>query len=105
MNKDFNPLVSICIPIFNGGSFVSRALESSINQTYKNIEIIVVDNASTDNTRKIIDSYIAKDKRIKYFRNDFNIGAIKNFLKSFQFASGEYVQLLCHDDWLSKNYI
>lgn len=100
-----NPLVSICIPVYNGEKMIHRALEGCLNQTYRNLEIIVVDNASTDNTKEIVSRYLPRDKRIKYFRNDTNIGLIKNYLRSFELAQGEFFQLLPCDDWLSKNYI
>lgn len=103
--KISNPLVSICIPVFNGASLIFRALESCINQTYKNIEVIVVDNASSDRTKEIVLKYAQKDPRIKYFRNETNIGPVLNLHKSFQLASGDFIQFLCHDDWLSRNYI
>lgn len=102
---DNNPLISICIPVYNGEKDLFRAIESCINQTYKNIEIIISDDDSKDKTEKIALDYAAKDKRIKYFKNENNFGVVKNFLNAFKLASGEFVQLLNHDDWLSKNYI
>lgn len=99
------PLVSICIPAYNAEKELWRALESCINQTYQNIEIIICDDASKDKTEEIALNYIIKDKRIKYFKNENNLGPVKNFSKSFNLASGEFIQLLNHDDWLSKNYI
>ena len=102
---DNNPLVSICIPVYNGEKELFRAIESCINQTYKNIEIVISDDASKDKTEKIALDYAAKDKRIKYFKNETNWGAVKNFLNAFELASGEFIQLLNHDDWLSKNYV
>lgn len=100
-----NPLISICIPIFNGAPLMHKAIESSINQTYENIEIIIADDASTDNTKEMALNYAAKDNRIKYFRNATNLGPIKNFFNAFKMASGKFIQLLNHDDWLSKNYV
>ncbi|GEM_PF-6863499 len=82
-----------------------RALESSINQTYQNIEIIVGDNASTDNTREVVMKYVSKDPRIKYFRNEKNVGSGNNFLKCFENSSGHFLQALGSDDWLSRNYV
>lgn len=99
------PLVSIFIPAFNSGELIHRALESIIRQTYKNIEIIVVDDASTDNTQKVVLHYGAQDGRIKYFRNHSNLGGLKTNLKAMQLAAGEYIQCVCHDDWISKNYV
>lgn len=99
------PLISICIPVFNGGDLIYRALESCIHQTYENIEIIVSDNGSTDTTKEVVARYMAQDNRIKYYRFKTNVGPTKNFLNAFEHASGYYTQLLAHDDWLSKNYI
>jgi len=102
---DKNPLVSICIPVFNRADLMWRTIESCIHQTYRNIEIVVVDNASTDNTREVVLEYARKDPRVKYFRNDTNIGGGRNFLKCVEHASGEFAQPLGSDDWLSRNYI
>ncbi len=99
------PLVSICIPTFNRENFIWRAIESAIHQTYKNIEIVVVDNASTDNTREVVLKYAARDKRIKFFENATNIGSGNNYLKCAEYATGEYTQALGSDDWLSRNYV
>lgn len=102
MNK---PLVSVCIPAFNRGIDIWRALESCIRQTYQNIEIVVGDNASTDNTKEIVLNYASRDKRIRYFRNEVNIGSGRNFLECAKRASGFFIQVLGDDDWLSENYI
>ncbi len=76
-----------------------------MHQTYKNIEIVVVDNASTDNTREIVLKYVARDKRIKFFENATNVGSGNNYLKCAEYATGEFMQALGSDDWLSRNYI
>ncbi len=99
------PLVSIAIPAYNSGLYISRALQSCIQQTYKNIEIVVSDNASTDNTKEIVLDFARKDKRVKYFRNETNIGSGFNFLKANEHATGFYSQALGSDDWLSSDYI
>lgn len=98
-------LVSICIPVYNGERFIERALESCIGQTYRNLEIVVSDNASTDNTRPIVERFISRDSRVKYFRNETNLGLARNILKSYEHASGLFVQHLSHDDWLDKNFV
>lgn len=104
MNK--NPLVSICLPLYNGIPLVSRALQSCINQTYENLEIVVVDDASTDDTISIVKEFMAKSPKIKLFQNEKNLGgAAKNFLKSYEMASGYFVNHMGHDDWLEPNYI
>lgn len=103
MNKD--PLVSICIPVYNGAPFIGRALDFCLKQTYKNIEVVVVDDASTDETAQIVKEYAAKDARVRYFLNEKNFGLGKNFLRSFELASGDLVQHLGCDDWLDLNYV
>lgn len=99
------PLVSICIPVFNCRQFIHRALESCINQSYKNIEIIVVDNASTEEMEEVVLKYVAIDKRIKYFKNRANVGIMPCIFQTFEYATGSFVQHLACDDWLSFNYV
>ncbi len=106
MNKEIQePLVSICIPVYNGGSLIHRALESCIRQSYRNIEVVVMDNASTDDTAAVAKAYAARDARIRYVRNPETIRIMPNFYRSFEEARGEYVQHCGHDDWLSRTCI
>ena len=74
--KSEKSLVSICIPVYNGEDFLKETLDSVINQTYSNIEIVITDDLSVDGTEKIIRSY--NDKRIKYFKNDSSKGLAGN---------------------------
>lgn len=97
--------MSIFIPVWNGADLIERAIESCLNQTYRNIEVVIIDDASTDNTQAVVQKYAAADQRIKSFRNPENRGFLENYLGAFQSLSGEYCQLLCHDDWLSRNYV
>lgn len=105
MTKKNNPIVSICIPVYNGAKFIGRALDYCIKQTYKNIEIVVADDASTDETASVVKKYAARDRRVRYFLNEKNLGLSPNFMRSFELASGEFVQHLGCDDWLDKNYV
>jgi len=100
-----SPLFSICIPTRNRAGIIQKALETCLQQTYQNLEIVVVDNASEDNTREVVSSYAHKDSRIRYFRNDRNLGVIRNILKAFESANGEYVQYLADDNELAENYV
>lgn len=93
-----NPLVSICIPVYNSGQYIDETLESLINQTYKNIEIIVSDNASTDNTKKIILDKQSIDSRISYFRNYENIGYVNNIKNAVSKAKGDFIAIFHSDD-------
>ena len=99
------PLVTIAITVFNGADLISRAIESSLNQTYSNLEILILDDVSSDNTKAVVNQFCVKDIRISYVRNDKNIGYARSLQKLAELARGEYIQLLGADDWLSQNYI
>ena len=100
-----DPLVSILIPAFNRENFIKDAIESALNQTYKNTEIIIVDNNSSDNTWQTIMYYKSKDPRIKAYRNKKNIGPVLNWQKCISQSSGEYIKFLFSDDYISENYV
>jgi len=99
------PLVSICIPTYNGAQFIVEAMESAINQTYPNLEIIVSDDVSNDATLKIIEAYKEKtDIPIHIFHHEPNgIGA--NWNNCIKHAKGEYIKLLFQDDVLLPSCI
>ena len=99
------PLVSIGMPVYNGEDSLRCALESLLAQDYENFELIISDNHSTDSTQEICLDYMAKDKRIRYFRNEMNVGAINNFNKVFEISQGEYFMWHAHDDLREPNYI
>ena len=93
-----NPLVSICIPVFNGANYINESINSVLMQDYPNFELVIIDNCSTDSTPELISSF--HDDRIRYIKNSKNIGALNNFSKCIQEAKGEYFVLLPHDDLL-----
>lgn len=99
------PLVSILIPVYDRKEFVKRAIESAINQTYKNIEIIAVDNQSTDKTYEVLKGYSKKYSNVKVYQNNENIGPVRNWLKCLEYASGEYVKILWSDDLIDPEFI
>jgi glycosyltransferase involved in cell wall biosynthesis len=92
------PLVSVCIPVYNTERFVADAIASALCQTYQELEIVIVDNASTDTTPQVLAGFT--DPRIRMFRNDENIGAAGNFNRALSLARGRYLKLLCADDVL-----
>jgi glycosyltransferase involved in cell wall biosynthesis len=97
------PLVSIVITNYNREKSIAKAIESALEQDYPNLEIIISDNCSTDHSHHIISKY-TNDKRIKYFRNDCNIGMLNNFKISYeQRASGEFITNVNSDDQLVNN--
>jgi glycosyltransferase involved in cell wall biosynthesis len=94
------PKVSILIPTHNRAVQLQEAVESSLAQDYPDLEVIVSDNASTDDTRSVVKKY-ADDKRFSYHRNDVDLGIAGNWRKLlFEYARGEYVKILSDDDYL-----
>jgi len=97
------PKVSIIIPTYNREKFLTRALNSILIQTFKNFELIVIDDASTDNTEKVLKNFQKKDKRIKYFRNSQNKGPSESRNIGIRMAKGKYIAFLDSDDeWLPQ---
>lgn len=99
------PRVSIGMPVFNGERYLAEALDSILAQTYSDFELIISDNASTDGTQEICRAYAARDRRIRYFRNEKNLGASKNFNRVFELSSGEYFKWAAHDDLCAPEYL
>lgn len=99
------PIVSIGIPVYNGGSGIEAALDSILTQTYSNIQVLVSDNASTDNTREICERICARDSRVDYVRQPVDSGPSINAQAVLARAEGKYFMWLGHDDWLSERYI
>ena len=96
--------VSVCIPSYNAADFIGETIKSVLNSTYPHYEIIVNDDASSDNTREIVEGF--DDKRIHWYQNESPFGTPGNWNRAMQKATGEYVGLLNHDDlygpfWLS----
>lgn len=97
------PSVSVIITTYNRANLVSRAIDSVLNQTYKDFELIIIDDGSTDNTKSLIDSYLQKDKRIVYFYQE-NKGWPSALNKGIELSKGEYIAFLDSDnEWLPKN--
>ena len=93
------PLVSVCIPLYNAGAFIGATVDSVLRQTYPNWELIIADDMSTDGGWEIVLAY--RDPRIRCFRNPQRLGAEGNWNGVISAAKGEYVKLLCHDDLLA----
>jgi glycosyltransferase involved in cell wall biosynthesis len=98
-----SPLVSICIPTYNREKIVQKTIESALAQTYPNIEILVVDNASQDNIESVIENY--QEKKIKFYRNDRNLGIFGNFNRCIELSNGKYIHILHSDDYIDSNFI
>lgn len=101
--KDWNTLVSIIIPCYNSSKFISQTIESVLNQTHQNWEMIIVDDCSTDNSIQIITEYIKNDERIKLIKLEKNSGPAIARNKATEEAKGRYIAFLDSDDvWLPK---
>jgi glycosyltransferase involved in cell wall biosynthesis len=97
------PLVSIVITSYNRAHWIGKTIESALAQDYENLEIVISDNASTDNSDEVIKKY-AHDKRVKYSRNPSNIGMLPNFRKVFfELSQGKYIINISSDDYLTCN--
>lgn len=92
------PLVSVVLGTYNGEKYLEEQLQSILTQNYRSLEIIICDDASTDSTQQIITLYALKDNRIRYFFNEKNVGANKNFEQGFLKATGEYIAIADQDD-------
>lgn len=105
MINDQKPLVSVLVAAYNVEKYVAHCIETIMNQKYDNLEIIVVDDASTDNTGKIVDDFVSKDSRIAVFHHSFNEGLSSARNTGLEHAHGEYITFIDSDDWLEPDYI
>lgn len=100
-----NPKVSIVMAVYNVEKYIKQSLDSAINQTFKDIEIICIDNNSSDNTVRILKEYAQKDSRITIIENENNLkqGLARN--QGIQIAKGEYICFLDGDDWYDLSFV
>lgn len=97
--------LSIGLPVYNGEEYLEETLVSLQKQTFQDYTLIISDNASTDRTGEICQSYAAMDPRIRYFRNEKNIGATQNWYRVFDLSSSEYFASAAHDDLYAPDYM
>jgi glycosyltransferase involved in cell wall biosynthesis len=98
------PLVSVNITTYNRDKLLPRCIESVISQTYSNIEVIIVDDCSSDNTICVVNDYLQKDSRIKYFRHRQNLGNASARNTAWRNSSGDYIAFMDDDDeWIDVN--
>ena len=105
--EDHGPhaLTSILIPTFNCEEYLVRCLQSAITQSYRQIEIVVQDNASTDQTWSIIEDFAAQHSQVKPERSSANVGPLQNWQRALQRCKGEFVKILWADDWMDHRCI
>ncbi|MBK8352976.1 MAG: glycosyltransferase family 2 protein [Saprospirales bacterium] len=99
-NQGYKNGVSVLMPAYNSAKYIAQSIESILNQTFKNFELIIINDGSSDNTYDIIASY--SDKRIKYFQNEGNKGLIYTRNKLIELSNFEYIAFLDSDD-LAEN--
>lgn len=97
------PLVSICIPVYNGAKYLKQCIESCLKQTYTNYEIIICDDGSSDNSVEIIEQYALKSERIQFIKSNVNRGLVGNWNHCIQLAKGVWIKLLFQDDFMNAN--
>lgn len=95
-------LISIILPVYNVSEFLPKCLESILCQDYKDLEILCIDDASTDNSLNILEDYAKKDNRIRIIRNNINIGLGETRNRTLKEAKGEYIHFIDSDDWLEE---
>ena len=98
-------MISIVTTCYNLEDYIEDCLVSLINQSYENLELIVVNDCSTDNSLSIIKKIADKDSRIKIINNDINLGAGKSRKIGIESANGDYITLVDGDDWITSNYL
>ena len=99
------PRVTIGLPVYNGEKFIAEAISSILGQTFGDFELIVSDNVSTDQTGAICRDFARKEERIRYVRNEVNIGAAPNFNGIVAKAQGEFFKWMAHDDVIMPDFL
>lgn len=97
------PLVSVCIPAYNSSATIANTIRSILGQTYQNIEVIVADDKSSDNTVEIVQNLVAEDSRVKLYLNEQNLGMVGNWNHCLELCTGEYIKLICADDMIEPD--
>jgi glycosyltransferase involved in cell wall biosynthesis len=99
------PKVSILIPVYNRPEQIVRAVRSALAQTHKNLEVVVSDNASTDDTWAVVQRLASEDARVQAYRNETNLGPTRNWIAGLAHCTGDYVKILWSDDWIEPTFV
>ncbi len=99
------PQVTIGLPVYNGKRYLRAAIDSALNQSFGDLELLIADNASTDETQAICQDYAARDPRVRYVRHDVNCGAFRNFQFVTANAKGRLITWLASDDILERDFV
>ena len=103
--RSVRPTVTIGLPVYNGERFLARALDSLVRQSFRDFELLVADNASTDATAEIAAEYAQRDPRVRHLRAAANVGMEGNFLRVLREASGPFFMWAACDDWWAPTFI
>lgn len=100
------PLVTVHICTYNRADKIAKAIDSVLAQTYTNLQILIMDDASTDETSAVVRKYLENDSRIEYYSNENNLGITKNRNRALSLSKGQYIAVLDSDDyWIDENKI
>jgi len=100
-----NPLVSVGLPVRNGADRIERVVGSVLNQDHEHLELVICDNASTDDTEEACRRLAAQDSRIAYHRHPVNVGLLNNFVTALRLANGTFFRWVGDDDWLDARCV
>ena len=100
-----SPAISVGIPVYNGADYVAEAITSILGQTYQDFELLIQDNASTDQTEDICREFARAGARVSYVRNPENLGAVPNYNLVFERARGRYFKWAAHDDICAPTFL
>jgi len=103
--RAYMPKVSILIPVFNRKDYIAECIQSALNQTFTDFEIVIVDNASNDGTWEICQQFARSDQRVRIFKNDTNIGPVRNWLACVEKAQGKFGKILFSDDLMFPKFL
>jgi glycosyltransferase involved in cell wall biosynthesis len=98
-------IASILIPVYNREGLIGRTLQAAMAQTVQDIEIIVVDNQSTDRTFDVVAALAESDKRVRLYRNEENLGPVRNWIRCVEYATAPYAKILFSDDLIAPAYL
>jgi glycosyltransferase involved in cell wall biosynthesis len=99
------PEISIGLPVYNGGQHLRSAIDSILKQTFSDLELVISDNASTDETEQTCREFASRDNRVRYFRQSENIGVANNFRFVFEQATAPLFKWMAHDDWIDGDWL
>ena len=99
------PFFSLCIPVYNSGAICAKAIESALQQDFKDYEIVIVDDCSNDNSWEVLKGFADMHEKIKLFKNEMNLGMTANWDRCLALAQGKYIGFVHHDDAISKDFL